>query len=81
MGRYAFRVLEYPRLVVKEALAHNAAAVILEHTHPSGVAKPSNADEVITIRLKRALDQVGVKVIDHMIVGERVSSFVEMGLL
>ena len=71
----------HPREVVKEALAHNAAAVILAHNHPSGVAKPSNADEVITIRLKMALDQVGVKVIDHMIVGERVTSFVEMGLL
>ncbi len=71
----------HPREVVKEALKRNAAAVIFAHNHPSGVAEPSDADEAITIRLKMALGQVGVKVIDHFVVGERIVSFVEMGLL
>ena len=71
----------HPREVVKEALKRNAAAVIFAHNHPSGVAEPSDADETITIRLKMALDQVGAKVIDHLVVGERLASFVEMGLL
>ncbi len=71
----------HPREVVKEALARNAAAVILAHNHPSGVAAPSPADERITMRIKAALDLVGVKVLDHMIVGESIESFVELGLL
>lgn len=71
----------HPREVVKEALARNAAAVILVHNHPSGVAEPSAADERITRRLKAALDLVGVKVVDHMVVGESIESFVELGLL
>jgi DNA repair protein RadC len=71
----------HPREVVKEALARNAAAVILVHNHPSGAAEPSQADERITMRLKAALDLVGVKVVDHMVVGEFITSFVELGLL
>ncbi len=71
----------HPREVVKEALARNAAAVILVHNHPSGIAEPSEADERITRRLKAALDLVGVKVVDHMVVGESIESFVELGLL
>jgi DNA repair protein RadC len=72
----------YPREVVKKALAHNAAAAILAHNHPSGVAEPSQADLQITFQLREALDLVGVRVIDHLIVGEsEVVSFAERGLL
>lgn len=59
----------YPREVVKEALAVNAAAVILAHNHPSGVSEPSQADERITRRLKSALDLVDIRLLDHLIVG------------
>lgn len=58
----------YPREVVKSALAHNAAAVILAHNHPSGVAEPSIADEQITRRLKAALGLVDIRVLDHLVV-------------
>lgn len=60
----------YPRQVVKRALANNAAAVILTHNHPSGVAEPSQADRVLTERLKDALALVEVRVLDHFIVGD-----------
>jgi DNA repair protein RadC len=67
---------------VKHALKHNAAAVIFAHNHPSGVAEPSQADQRITDRLKSALLLVDVRVLDHMIVGDReVLSFAENGLL
>ena len=72
----------YPREVVKKALAHNAAAVILSHNHPSGVAEPSQADLRITERLQVALELVDVRVVDHLIVGDvEVVSFAEQGLL
>lgn len=71
----------YPREVVRLALHHNAAAVIVAHNHPSGVAEPSRADEQITKRLVDALALVEVRVLDHMIVGEKVVSFAERGLL
>lgn len=60
----------YPRQVVKRALAHNAAALILTHNHPSGVAEPSQADRQLTERLKEALALVDVRVLDHFIVGD-----------
>ena len=60
----------YPREVVKEALGVNAAAVILAHNHPSGVAEPSRADERITRRLKSALELVDIRLLDHLIVGD-----------
>lgn len=60
----------YPRQVVKRALAHNAAAAILTHNHPSGVAEPSQADRVLTQRLKEALALIEVRVLDHFIVGD-----------
>lgn len=60
----------YPRQVVKRALANNAAAVILTHNHPSGVAEPSQADRVLTQRLKDALALVEVRVLDHFIIGD-----------
>lgn len=72
----------YPREVVTQVLAHNAAAVIFAHNHPSGVAEPSSADRHITRRLVDALALVDVRVLDHMIVGEgEVVSFAERGLL
>lgn len=60
----------YPRQVIKRALAHNAAALILCHNHPSGIAEPSQADRVLTKRLQKALDLIDVRVLDHFIIGE-----------
>ena len=71
----------YPREVVKEALTLNAAAVILVHNHPSGIAEPSTADERITRRLKAALELVDIRIIDHLIVGQTVTSMASRGLL
>ena len=72
----------YPREVVKRALAHNAAAVILAHNHPSGVAEPSQSDQLLTDALKQALNLVDVRVLDHFIVGTgTILSFAEKGLL
>ncbi|MEY4749850.1 MAG: hypothetical protein RIQ60_2064 [Pseudomonadota bacterium] len=72
----------YPREVVKEALAQNAAAVILAHNHPSGAPEPSRADEYLTQTLKSALALVDVRVLDHLVVGGGdVVSFAERGLL
>jgi len=72
----------HPREVVKEALKHNAAAVILAHNHPSGVAEPSMADERITHRLRDALALVDIRVLDHLIVaGGDITSLAERGLL
>ena len=71
----------YPRVVVREALNQNAAAVIFAHNHPSGVAEPSNADEQITKRLKDALALIDVRVLDHIVVGDECISFAERGLL
>ncbi|MEM8682067.1 MAG: DNA repair protein RadC [Pseudomonadota bacterium] len=59
----------YPREVVKEALSANAAAVIVAHNHPSGVAEPSGADERITRRLKAALELVDIRLLDHLVIG------------
>ena len=72
----------HPREVVKRALKLNAAAVILAHNHPSGVAEPSQADELITARLRDALALVDIRVLDHLVVGDGACvSFVERGLL
>jgi len=72
----------YPREIVKAALSANAAAVIFAHNHPSGVAQPSQADELLTRNLKEALALVEVKVLDHFIVaGSHALSFAERGLL
>jgi DNA repair protein RadC len=60
----------YPREVVKQALYRNAAAVILAHNHPSGVAEPSDADRLITGRIRSALELVDIRLLDHFIVGE-----------
>ena len=72
----------YPREIVKSALRHNAAAVIFAHNHPSGIAQPSQSDELLTRNLKEALALVEVKVLDHFIVaGHQAISFAERGLL
>ncbi len=72
----------YPREVVKEALAVNAAAVILAHNHPSGITEPSQADERITRRLKAALELVDIRLLDHLIIGDgRSTSLASRGLL
>lgn len=70
----------YPREVVCRALQYNAAALILAHNHPSGVAEPSHADRQITDRLIQALATVDIRVLDHMVVGDgEVTSFAERG--
>ena len=70
----------HPREVVKLALAKNAAAILLAHPHPSGVAEPSQADELITQRLKEALSLIDVRVLDHLIIaGGDVISMAEQG--
>jgi len=72
----------YPREVVKHALRHNAAAVILAHNHPSGVAEPSLQDQALTRTLAEALGLVDVRVLDHFIVAPGAClSFAERGLL
>lgn len=72
----------HPREVVKRALAHNAAALILAHNHPSGIAEPSQADQLITRRLKDALGLLDIRVLDHLVVGDtHCASFAELGLL
>ena len=72
----------YPREVVKRALHHNAASVIFAHNHPSGIAKQSQADELLTKELKQALALVDVRVLDHFIVaGNNTLSFSERGLI
>lgn len=72
----------YPREVVKRALACNAAAVILAHNHPSGIAEPSQADRLLTDALKQALGLVDIRVLDHFVVaGGQALSFAQRGLI
>ena len=72
----------YPREVVKQALAHNAGAVILAHNHPSGVAEPSEADRLITRRIRSALDLVDIRLLDHFVIGDGLCvSLASRGLL
>jgi len=72
----------YPRVIVQTALEVNAAAVILAHNHPSGVAEPSEADRQITQRLTQALGLLDIRVLDHLVVSARdIVSFAERGLL
>jgi DNA repair protein RadC len=72
----------HPREVVRRCLAHNAAAVILAHNHPSGVAEPSQADRTVTLRLRDALGLVDVRVLDHIVIGEGLPiSLAERGWL
>ncbi len=72
----------YPRIVLQRSLAHNAAAVILAHNHPSGIAEPSTADQHITDTLTNVLAMVDIRVLDHFVIGEAEAvSFAERGLL
>lgn len=72
----------HPREVVKQALHHNAAAVIFAHNHPSGVAEPSDADRRLTQRLKDALALVDIRTLDHFVIGGiEAASFAERGLI
>ena len=71
----------HPREVVRRVIEHNAAAVILAHNHPSGVAEPSQADMTITKRLREALTLIDVRVLDHLVIGDEVVSFAERGLI
>ncbi|HFI2215138.1 TPA: DNA repair protein RadC [Pseudomonas aeruginosa] len=72
----------YPREVVKAALEHNAAAIVLVHNHPSGDPEPSQADRNLTHKLKEALNLVGVRTLDHIVVGrEGCLSLAEQGHL
>jgi DNA repair protein RadC len=72
----------HPREVVKAALQHNCAAIIIAHNHPSGIAEPSQADELITQRVKEALALVDIRLLDHIIIGDGVSvSLAERGVL
>jgi len=72
----------HPRELVRQAVAHNSTAVILAHNHPSGVAEPSHADELITRRVRDSLALIDVRVLDHIVVGDGTCvSFAERGLL
>ncbi len=72
----------YPREIVKAALSHDAAAVVLAHNHPSGLVQPSRADEVLTQSLKTALALVDVRVLDHVVVSAGAAlSMAERGLM
>ena len=72
----------YPRELVKEALRHNAAAMIVAHNHPGSVAEPSRADEHLTQSLKTALAMVDVRLLDHFVIGcDAIVSFAERGMV
>ena len=72
----------HPREVIRKTIQHNAAAVIFAHNHPSGLAEPSQADIDITSRLKKALELIDVRVLDHIIIADHLTtSFAERGLL
>lgn len=71
----------HPREVVRRVIHHNAAAIVLAHNHPSGVAEPSHSDNQITQKLKDALALIDVRVLDHFVIGDDVISFAERGLI
>jgi DNA repair protein RadC len=71
----------HPREVLRAALEINASAAILAHNHPSGVAEPSTADRAITLELRDTLRLIGVRILDHLIVGGECTSMASRGLL
>jgi len=72
----------HPRVIVREALLNNSAAVIFGHNHPSGLAEPSQADRAVTVRLREALALIDVRVLDHIVIGGRDAvSFAQRGIL
>ena len=75
------RATVHPREVVKEALHHNAAAVIIAHNHPSGESNPSDQDIELTHILRDILQVIDVRILDHLVIGEEITSFADLGLL
>jgi DNA repair protein RadC len=75
------RATVHPREVVKEALQINAAAVIFAHNHPSGESQPSRQDIELTHTLRDILQVIDVRVLDHLVIGEEITSFTDLGLL
>ncbi|MBF0264081.1 MAG: DNA repair protein RadC [Gammaproteobacteria bacterium] len=72
----------HPREIVKNALSYNAAALIIAHNHPSGIAEPSQSDKIITEKIKSALELVDIRLLDHFIVGNsQITSLAEQGFL
>ena len=71
----------HPREVVKAAFDHDAAAVIISHNHPSGDSTPSNCDIELTKKLKEILDPLQIRMLDHLVFGNEVASFADLGLL
>jgi DNA repair protein RadC len=72
----------HPRVIVQEALQHNAAAIIIAHNHPSGSTEPSQNDRVLTGKIQEAMELISVKLLDHFIVAKnQIVSFTERGLL
>jgi DNA repair protein RadC len=72
----------HPREIVKQALQRNCAAIIVAHNHPSGIAEPSQADELVTQRIKEALALVDIRLLDHIIIGDGASvSLAERGMI
>lgn len=71
----------YPRVIIQKIIEHNAAAIMLGHNHPSGLAKESLADKNVTDKIVKACNTIDVAVLDHVIVGDSVMSFAEKGLL
>lgn len=71
----------YPREIIRKALEHNAAALILTHNHPSGESSPSTADKQITDKIKQAASLFDIRLLDHLVVGQTVSSMAEQGTI
>lgn len=72
----------YPREIVRQALQHNAASLIVAHNHPTGIAQPSDADTTLTVELQQSMNLIEVRLLDHFIVaGNEIFSFAEAGLL
>ena len=71
----------HPREVIRKVFQHNAAALVLAHNHPSGVAEPSQSDIAITSKLKQVLGAIEVRVLDHFVIGDEIISFAERGLI
>jgi DNA repair protein RadC len=72
----------YPREVLRRALSHGAGGLVIAHCHPSGVAEPSPADQVLTIALKQVLEAIDVRVVDHIVIaGTQAMSFAQRGLI
>ena len=72
----------YPRVIAQKALEHNAAAIIIAHNHPSGIAEPSLADQAITKRIKEALALLDIRLLDHFVIaGNKVISMATKGML